>query len=231
MIQIGIASAAERIESLRETVNSLIKQTTLPSKISLYCQYGHPARQEDFPGVEIIHYKKEHGPYLGDAHKMWWASQTDGYYLVCDDDLIYPPDYIERMIAGVEQYGRNAIVGLHGVIMKPYPRKYYRDRIVLHGLHELKQDTPVHLVATCSAAWHTSKVKFSFDDCKKASMCDIWLGLYAQKNKIPCVALNRPADWVRHTDKIDLKETIFAKNSRLPKYVGDNYIFQVWNLY
>ena len=36
------------------------------------------------------------------------------YYTFPDDDILYPPDYISRLVAAAERHGRTAVVGVHG---------------------------------------------------------------------------------------------------------------------
>jgi hypothetical protein len=41
----------------------------------------------------------------GDAFKFYRLMESDGYFLTVDDDLIYPPNYVEYMIAKCKEYG------------------------------------------------------------------------------------------------------------------------------
>ena len=230
MIYIGIASMAERYKALKDTLNSLLVQSVKPDKITVYLQQGHPAKDSDYPGVQFIRHPKG-TKYLGDAHKFHSAGQDKGIFFACDDDLIYPPNYIASHLASLSRYGGRPIVGLHGVIINPRPRHYYNDRKVFRGLTEREKDMPVHLVATCSCAWDMSKVGFSFKDCTESGMADIWLGLYAQKHKIPSIAVAYPKNWVLHNKNVNLRNTIFAKQSRNFKYVGNKYIGIEWKIH
>lgn len=225
MIQVGIASMSERNDALTDCLNSLLNQSVKPDRITVYLQQGHPCVFKH-PSVELIHHK---GKYLGDAHKFHRAGQSEGFFFACDDDLIYSKGYIKGHLSKLDKY--NGIVGLHGVIMKPKPEHYYSDRRVLHGLTSRDKDTSVHLVATCSCAWDMSEVGFSFKDCTEPGMADIWLGLYAQKYKIASTAIAYPKDWVRHSDKVNLGKTIYAKESRNRNYVGNKYIGIDWKVY
>ncbi|WP_422824221.1 glycosyltransferase [Xenorhabdus thailandensis] len=40
-----------------------------------------------------------------------------GYLFTLDDDLIYPPDYIEKLIEKIEKYERNVFICVHGNII------------------------------------------------------------------------------------------------------------------
>ena len=39
-----------------------------------------------------------------DNSKFYWLPKSEGIYLSCDDDLIYPPDYVETILEGMRKY-------------------------------------------------------------------------------------------------------------------------------
>jgi hypothetical protein len=47
------------------------------------------------------------------------------YVFLCDDDLIYPPQYIEKTIEMIEKYG--CIISWHGRILQGTGKNYYQD--------------------------------------------------------------------------------------------------------
>jgi len=231
MIIAGISSMAKRHESLIDTVNSLTPQV---DKVYVYCQPEHKAQVSDFnepEKVELIQ-SDEYGEDMGDAGKMYRAgAYADAYYLSCDDDLIYPPDYAERVVGAIDDYGGRVIVGFHGVRMKKNPKHYYRDRTVFHGLGDLHEDTYVHVIGTCSCAFRTKYVAFKFADCESRNIADIWISLFAQKHKIPVIALAHDGGWIVHTSKIDHKETLFHGFHNDRMYPGNQHIKISWEVF
>lgn len=74
--------------------------------------------------------------FLWDNSKDGWYDFTDNakfkflelfeepiYYFSCDDDIIYPKDYIETTVKNIEQY--KCIVGYHGRVLNPEVNLYY----------------------------------------------------------------------------------------------------------
>lgn len=53
---------------------------------------------------------KENGRYT------WIDEYKDAYYLTVDDDINYPKDYVQQMVAEINRYKQNAIVSFHGTI-------------------------------------------------------------------------------------------------------------------
>ena len=220
----GISSMTKRKEALVDAVNSLVDQVDL---IHLYLQEGHEYTSES--EKVVIH--RDYGVDMGDAGKFYKAQDEDCYFLSCDDDLIYPPDYAQVVCDGIEKYGGKVIVGFHGVIIKDNATHYYRDRKVFHGLDNVAEDKFVNLIGTCSCGFSTEHVKFGYDDCKVRNIADIWIALYAQETETPIVCLAHKRGWIMHTEKINLKETLFSSFHRSLKYPGNPYINRKWPIF
>jgi hypothetical protein len=144
------------------------------------------------------------GPDLADMGKfagfLGPAATTPGFRLVVDDDIIYPAGYVAGLLQAVEAYHRQAIVGYHGVVLNHWPvqASYYRERTVWHANQALEADRPVHIVATNTAAWHTSALDLRTppDLSSGHYMADLWLGRLAQQQGVPLVCLAHPAQWL-----------------------------------
>lgn len=204
----SLATIPGREKSLARTVTSLLSQV---DRLNIYLN-GFTAIPAFLyaPRIHIVH-SLEHGD-RGDSGKFWWCqSVSDTYYLTCDDDIIYPPDYVFRMVSAIEYYKREAIVGIHGITMLSKIQSYYRDRKVIHTSKPLERDQPVHLVGTGCAGWHSSTLDISMDQLKIPNMADIWLGVICQKNKVPIVCLARPSNWLK-VQKVP--NTIFSRFRR-----------------
>ncbi len=63
---------------------------------------------------------------------------------IVDDDIIYPPDYVERLAAALQQVEGQAVVGVHGRIFVPPHRSYVRHVSTLHFAHNLAHSCHVH---------------------------------------------------------------------------------------
>jgi hypothetical protein len=57
-------------------------------------------------------------------------------------------------------------------------------------------------------AFHTDTIKFSIDEFKYPNMADIWVGLFAQRMKIPVLAIKHRKGWIRETPSFDRKKAI-----------------------
>lgn len=56
-------------------------------------------------------------PDLGCNNKMRWIDKCNGYYLTVDDDIYYPPDYVQQLVEGIDRHDGKAICTMHGKIL------------------------------------------------------------------------------------------------------------------
>ena len=133
-ITVSIASIPKREEALQSTINSLINQV---DKINVYLNgYNHIPEFLDRKNIEFM--RSQESKDLGDVGKFYWANKIKGYHFTCDDDIIYPSNYIEFMIDKLNQY--SGFISLHGAILVEPIISFYRCRIVYHFMHDLKED-------------------------------------------------------------------------------------------
>lgn len=101
---IGIATFKGREEYLKNTIRSLRNQCDV---IRIY---DNEVREVDLTDNGKFYFLKEYTEPI--------------YYFSCDDDIIYPPTYVQDMIQAIEKHG--TIVTHHGRILKHGAVKYYR---------------------------------------------------------------------------------------------------------
>ena len=189
-----LASIPRRRDALQEVVDRLLPQV---SAVKVYLN-GYEEVPNFLIGREKVEVARsqDYGDN-GDAGKFWWSDKLPaGYVVICDDDVRYPSDFVRHMIGRVEQYGRRAIVGVHGVTLRFPCRAYYTDRDVLHYRKGLAADTQVHIIATNSCAYHSSVIEVCPEDFKLPNMADIWLAILAQQQGIPMFAVARSEGWL-----------------------------------
>lgn len=198
-IIIGIATIKERKHMLPQVLDSLQGENT---KIFVYCNdYASNSKYSN-----VFMYPGETD--LGDAGKYWgvWQTTEPAYYFTCDDDLIYPPDYVQTMVAAIERYDRNAAVSMHGKEYYGPVNSYYGDinaqcadgrAKAYHCLHPQPQDAPVTVLGTGCAAWHSSLVDLSIEDFPVPNMADIWFSKKLNSAGVPRYAIaHEPLEYI-----------------------------------
>lgn len=195
----GLASVPERVDSLARTVESLLPQV---DRVGVYLD-GYPdvpACLDDKRIAAVRSQDDDRWRDRRDAGKFYWADEADGYYVSCDDDIVYPGDYVQTLVDAIERYGREAVVGLHG-------REYGRPAQAFggyfanyHCLRDVAGEHPVHLLGTGTLAYHTSTIRVSRDDFEQPNMADVWFAKLAQRQRVPLVVLPHRAGWIHHTN-------------------------------
>ena len=116
------------------------------------------------------------------------------YIAFCDDDVIYPTDYLRRMIAGCN--ANNAMVSLHGGKLVEWPvRKYYgQSRQCLSWQRDLEEDTQVDVLGNVFTLFRrewfsTEEMKALYQNATAVSMDDIYLACLASQKGIRRVVL------------------------------------------
>ena len=194
----GIASIPEREGQLKNAVSSVV-----PYVDQLFLYLNDYCKVPDW----LANYKKvtpflssELNSNMGDSGKFFGLNKItddDYYYFTLDDDMVYPSEYVWKMIEKIEKYNRKCIVGCGGYIMKPLVNHFYADRGAnWHITMPNTEDRPAHILHTCLTAWHSSALKFRYEDCKKPNMGDLWLAINAQQQQVPMILIERPANWI-----------------------------------
>jgi hypothetical protein len=210
-----MATFPGREAQCQQAVESLLPQVTA---LSLYLN-GYPPEQPT-PWVPCTgHLRVQYGAQrhgdLGDVGKV--AACDDALEtafgqvirLLCDDDILYPPDYVATLAEALHRYDDAAVVGVHAKRINGPVRSYYRDAQTFHCRQGLSQDTRVHLLGTGTLAYHTGTLRLHHTQFPVPNMADIWFGLLAQRQRLPLVAIARAAEWVR---VLDCDDTIWDRS-------------------
>jgi FkbM family methyltransferase len=188
----SLATIPARERALRHVVEAL-----LPQVDSLGVYLNDYDRVPAFLDREqILVARSQDSGVRGDVGKFFWAGTTSGYQLVCDDDIDYPEDYVDRLVEGIERHRRRAVVGFHGCVLRDSVADYHSSRKLLHFTRALAADSAVHVLGTGVAGYHASAISVSPQDFAAPNMADIWLARLGQRQGVPFVCLRRADGWL-----------------------------------
>ena len=191
-IHIAIASIPSREQSLKKTIDSLIKQADI---IHVFLNnYNEIPKFLCRDKIEVV--RSQDYCDKGDAGKFFWANKIDGFYLTCDDDIIYPDYYVENLIDKIKEHGMYCVCGWHGSLINDSFNNYYdtKSRKIFSYEKQRPWDTAVHILGTGCLGFHTNVLKISFDDFKIPNMADIFFAKIAQEKKIPLYVIAHKAN-------------------------------------
>jgi len=200
---VGIASIRERVASLKLTINSLYHQ------VDVICVYLN-----DYESVPKFLKRKKIEVYQGDdltdLGKFYGLNFHSGYYFSCDDDLLYPSNYIEYMISKIDHH--NCIVSCHGRKFNYPIKSYYRSAKSFHCLQHVKMDVRVNCGGTGVMGFRTD-IGFNLSKIPTLHECmaDVHVGVWAN-GRIPIVVAAHERGWIKLSKLVDLDKTIFNKH-------------------
>lgn len=206
-ITICMATFPARFSVIGRAVESLLNQTTPPSKILIHVNESETP--PPLPNDKRIEVHCSPDENLTDIGKFKMASLVDnGYILTVDDDIIYPPNYIENHIKWLKTFDNRVITGFHGAVLpvgEPITSwDEYKDLRRVHWFRRgLSTPLPVQIVGTGTMGYHSKHVQFNFKEFQYQRMVDLFVAAHAQKNKIPMITPPRPDEWMSPIDDAD----------------------------
>ncbi len=137
---------------------------------------------------------------LGDKEKfLGMQYQSSGYYLTVDDDILYPKDYVERMIEYMLQKENWCITCVHGSTFDPFGNldRFIGQRKMYHFEWGYDRLDRVMIPGTGTACYEVTKFKMLPEEMPVTNMGDIWIACKAARLGVPIYTVPRPAGWLK----------------------------------
>lgn len=210
-VTVGIASIKSREQSLQKTIHSLIDQV---DHIHVYLNDYETVPQYLQNNPKITFYLGKIYKDRGDTGKFYALATVDeGYFFSCDDDLIYPHNYVDNTVDYLKSVNNAVIATYHGAILNNgMLNNYYRDRKQVHYSNFQRNAIPVHIGGTGVMAFHIRTFRPDISLFTYPNMADIWVGIQAQERNIPIMCAPRPMKWIK-AEEIPMEETIYGSKS------------------
>jgi hypothetical protein len=206
---VGMAALPNREGVLRSSIKSLYDQVDVIN-LALNDFNKVPDFLIDLPKVNPILTTNEYG----DANKYIKIEEYDNvYYFSCDDDLIYPNNYIDTYIRNIDKH--QGLITIHGSILPNRKlTSYFKDRTLISHYAKVKDACDrVDIPGTGVSGFNTSKLKLKFSDFVNRNMADIFVGISCKLQGVNCIAIEHPENWVRtHDSEIGSQNTLFKKH-------------------
>lgn len=200
----GIATIPSRIEQVKKTIESLLPQVDL-IQVALNNFTASP--------TELIELKEKYGKIFfiraQGADEQKFIQVEGNIYLSCDDDLIYPPDYVSVIESKLEEYP-DSIITFHGRNFNHFPiQSYYKSAgRKFRCLDKVSSDVQVQVGGTGCMAFKPDKFSVTLNDFPTKYMADVHLAVKAMKEgkKIMCIA--HESGWIKYQP---VSETIYDR--------------------
>ena len=239
----SLSTVPDRINNLRPTIQSLLKQTRPPDEIVLAIPefsvreqrpYVVPKYISRLPRVRVLHCAEDWGPatkFIGAIQDELAAGRENSLIMVVDDDRLYPRDALETYLYYSEQLP-NAALCFRGAAM---PSTLDWDDAKMIRASELREPRPVAVITGCGSyliqprffdesLWNYSaapQVAFDIDD--------IWISGWlsrrgVKRNVVPASAMMRSVFRQRRTLSLhDVPEGRQYNNNETIAFFGDSW--------
>ncbi len=189
MISANLATIKARKENLQQVVDSLRHQ------VDIVRVYGNDYKPKlKGSNVEIFF-----GKDYTDNAKFIWLPTSKGIYLSCDDDIIYPPDYVETILTALKKYP-NTWLTFHGRKLKGLNLPYYTGHHSYQCLRNVDADYQVDVPGTGVSAFNTDLIKFDATTWRDYRMSDLRVALELAKKDIRIICLKHNMHWIKSTE-------------------------------
>lgn len=187
----GMATIPQRKESLKKVVDSIIDQV---HELHIYLNnYGNTIPDFLYHPRITLHKKKD----MGDIGKFFTAHKHHGYFFSIDDDIIYPPNYVNDMIGRLEEFDRKYIITMHGANVGNVKRSFYGEKETFHCKYFVKTDVVVDVGGTGVMCFHTDTFCPDILKFDNPNMSDIYVGIQAKQKKVPIVVLKHKEGYIQ----------------------------------
>ncbi len=182
-VRIGIAAIPSRQQSLRYVLEGLAPQAD-----EIFVSLNGFTELPDWqPPANVT---LELSDNIGDFAKFKYLTKDfQGYYLTCDDDIAYPPYYVDSIIHMLQTLNHKALVGWHGSVLVPKATDYYDPTQRRIRFYDALQAHPhiLHVLGTGCLGLSAWQVRPPYSIFRRPNMADIFLADWAQRQRIPCV--------------------------------------------
>lgn len=174
-------------------------------------QYGK-RQQARLPKLPNVHYQVPDED-LKDTGKFLRVASDEEYVFLMDDDLVFPPDYADTLVACLAQLPSSAVaVGVHGVVYSDLFEGAAPSRFV--AKFDKAQARPIlvnQLGTGCLMMRGDLMPPFAYMQSSQRFV-DVRFARYCHEKGIGMVCVSRPADWVKDQQP---EESIFESYTRI----------------
>ncbi len=189
-----LATIPSRSETAAQVVKTLLAQGVKEIVVHLNGHTEIPAWAQA-PGVRAFKRARGTGPLV----RFYTVPDTE-VVLSVDDDIRYPPDYVERTVENLRAAGRRAAISYHASTWPSGSLPRYQDRRTITYQDGRTSPTTVEYIGCGVAAFYghhvprldarSAPARFSMED-------DAWVSAAATRIGLELIRPTAPAGWIR----------------------------------
>ncbi len=183
-ITANIATQPNRFNSLLEMLKSIDGQF---DEIRIYLN------NYDYIPDELRKYTTFIGEDIADNGKFYWSNNKDEYYFTLDDDIIYPPNYVDKTIPLI----KDRIVTYHGRKLTGINKTYFSDHKLYCFYDKLDNEINIDVGGTGVMAFNTNVFSPSLWKTPIKKDSDLVISMEATFYSTPIVCLPKKENWIK----------------------------------
>ncbi|MHA7274485.1 glycosyltransferase [Arthrobacter sp. TMT4-20] len=210
----GLASVPYRLAMLEKSFHSIYPQV---EEVYVYLnKYETIPQFLNVAGVKIFR-SQDYEDYKDVGKFFALRLVKKGILFTIDDDIVYPPDYVSRMVSHLVSTEYGAVVGVHASQLSSWPKSYF-DRHGFDFRKELDSLAPASILGTGTTAFHIENIGLDFTDFLTYGMADVYLAAHLKRKGIPALVVPRPSGWLiglKQDGSIDdIQPTLYEQTRR-----------------
>lgn len=166
----------------------------------------------------IVLYDNSINPDITDNGKFYALQEHHEpcYFFSCDDDIIYPVDYVHKMIEWIERFNGQAIVTHHGRILKGKGLSYYTGHYSYSCMRSVHGASLIHVAGTGVSAFRTDMFNPKhLIESQDQRMSDLVFSLEAAKQGVPIYIIPHMAGYFEDM-KVPIYLTCYGREKEAP---------------
>lgn len=192
-IIVNMATFPGRVEALCRALDSLSPQVDVINLVMN--EYSNaPEFLAKYDKLRVFLPEKD----LKDTGKFLNAAAADDDVFLCDDDIVYPADYVTRMMAIRQKFANlDPIIGVHGVIYSDFFGGQPESRVVYVFKHALAAHKLVNQLGSGTVYCKGHQLPpFEFMETAQ-KFVDLRMAVWAHRQTYPMICVARKAEWLQ----------------------------------
>ena len=132
------------------------------------------------------------------SNSVWLAIDgVDGYVFTCDDDIIFPSDYVPTLISKIKEFDNKAVITLYGEIAKRPFTQYNKGRYAIGFFRLSDCDRVCDIAGAGCSLFHTDWMRPKMSDFPDLYSRDLWFSILAHRCNLPIIRIKSGEYWLR----------------------------------
>ena len=198
----NVATIPRRVSSFKKMLQNIIPQV---SHINVFLNEFEVVPEELLQIFEVYKtmittYRSQEIGNLRDNAKFYCIDNNNSYYLTLDDDIIYPWDYVSRLIGKSKLYNDQAVLCVHGYSYWNPIESFHKDPArasrYFHFEYSLNRDVQVDNAGTGTVLIPPGLNLHNLN-YGPFGIVDVLFAEMARKADIPIIAISRKERWLK----------------------------------